>query len=109
MLQLFKLANQFANQFRSCECDFVVPFNEFLEANALLVRDYDIVQCVSENAIKDCSKSKSVGNRKNKSLDEITTTSSSNSSNNITAEIVVPVALAAVATILLILAVFVFR
>ena len=50
----------------SCECDFVVPFNEFLEANALLVRDYDIVQCVSENAIKDCSKSKSVGGSSNR-------------------------------------------
>ena len=62
MLQLFKPVNQF----RSCECDFVVPFNEFLEANALLVRDYDIVQCVSENAIKDCSKSKSVGGNSNR-------------------------------------------
>ena len=50
----------------SCECDFVVPFNEFLEENALVVRDYDIVQCVSENAIKDCSKSKSVGGNNNR-------------------------------------------
>ena len=46
--------------------------------------------------------------RKNKSLDEITA-NSNNSSNNIAAEIVVPVALAVIATILLILAVFVFR
>ena len=44
-------------------------------------------------------------NRKNKSLDQIT----SNNSSNITVEIVVPVTLALIATVLLILAVFVFR
>ena len=60
----------------------------------------------SENAIKDCSKSKSVVNRKNKSLGDVPTASDS---TDMTAEIVVPVALATVATVLLLLAVFVFR
>ena len=60
----------------------------------------------SENAIKDCSKSKSVVNRKNKSLSDVPAASDS---TDMTAEIVVPVALATVATVLLLLAVFVFR
>ena len=63
----------------------------------------------SENAIKDCSKSKSVVTRKNKSLEHNNIPSDSHSAADMTAEIVVPVALATVATVLLLLAVFVFR
>ncbi len=35
----------------SCECDFIEPFNYFLENKAHSVRDYDRIQCLSDNAI----------------------------------------------------------
>ena len=36
----------------SCECEFVAPFNAYLEANIPQIRDYEQVQCVSENAVE---------------------------------------------------------
>ncbi len=35
----------------SCECEFIEPFNYFLERRADAVADYDRIQCVSDNAI----------------------------------------------------------
>lgn len=35
----------------SCECDFIAPFNAFLQHNMDKVIDYEDVQCVSENAM----------------------------------------------------------
>ena len=35
----------------SCECNFIAPFNDFLQANIEKVIDYEQIQCVSENAV----------------------------------------------------------
>ncbi len=35
----------------SCECEFVAPFNAFLETNIALVKDYESVQCVADSAV----------------------------------------------------------
>ncbi len=47
----------------SCECEFIRPFNDFLEKRALSIADYDAVQCVSDNVIDTfdiaCSESSS--------------------------------------------------
>ena len=35
----------------SCGCDFIAPFNEFLETNIGRIVDYEDIQCVSEDAV----------------------------------------------------------
>ena len=35
----------------SCGCDFIAPFNEFLETNVGRILDYEDIQCVSEDAV----------------------------------------------------------
>ena len=35
----------------SCECDFIAPFNDFLQSHISQVLDYEQIQCVSENAV----------------------------------------------------------
>ena len=35
----------------SCECNFIAPFNNFLQSNIEIVSDYEQIQCVSENAV----------------------------------------------------------
>eukprot|EP00095_Tigriopus_kingsejongensis_P011074 maker-scaffold23_size669530-snap-gene-5.23 protein:Tk11074 transcript:maker-scaffold23_size669530-snap-gene-5.23-mRNA-1 annotation:"hypothetical protein Y032_0054g2483" len=37
----------------SCECDFIQPFNDFLEKNHRIIHDYDAVQCVSDNILDE--------------------------------------------------------
>ncbi|TRY62943.1 hypothetical protein TCAL_07279 [Tigriopus californicus] len=39
----------------SCECNFIQPFNDFLEKNHRIIPDYDLVQCVSDNIIDENS------------------------------------------------------
>ena len=39
----------------SCECDFIQPFNDFLESRAMSIVDYDDIQCVSDNIIDEQS------------------------------------------------------
>ncbi len=99
----------------SCECDFIQPFNEFLEHNALAVRDYDIVQCVSENVIDEatirsgrvlCGGGQKSGGLSGNSVSHHATSAAGEVDLSV---IVVPVALALVAAVLVFLAVFVFR
>jgi hypothetical protein len=35
----------------SCECEFIAPFNDYLESHIESIADYEEVQCVSENAV----------------------------------------------------------
>ena len=35
----------------SCRCDFIAPFNDFLQAHLNVIVDYEEIQCVSENAV----------------------------------------------------------
>lgn len=35
----------------SCRCDFIAPFNDFLQAHLNVIADYEEIQCVSENAV----------------------------------------------------------
>ena len=35
----------------SCQCDFIAPFNDFLQAHLNVIADYEEIQCVSENAV----------------------------------------------------------
>ena len=91
----------------SCECDFIQPFNFFLEKKSLAIRDYDIIQCMSDNIIDEqafrsghlrCGKetsSLSQDPNKTQRLDLVT--------------IIAPVIVAAVILVLGFLAVFVFR
>lgn len=36
----------------SCECDFVTPFNQFLETRIKTIADYEEINCVSDNIIQ---------------------------------------------------------
>ena len=46
-LQLLSLAQNIW----SCECNFIAPFNSFLQNHIEKVVDYEQIQCVSENAV----------------------------------------------------------
>ena len=36
-----------------CTCDFIKPFNFFLDQMSRVVKDYDLIQCVSDNALDE--------------------------------------------------------
>ena len=102
----------------SCECQFIAPFNEFLEANLRRILDYDEIQCVSENAVpvsKDLCRTTSSANSassgglaKPLSKDVNSETSNHNSGLELAA-ILVPALLSASVLVVGILAIFVFR
>ena len=35
----------------SCQCDYIAPFNDFLQSHLEMILDYEEIQCVSENAV----------------------------------------------------------
>jgi Leucine-rich repeat (LRR) protein len=92
----------------SCECDFVAPFNEYLETRIKTIVDYENINCVSDNIIQKgdwglepCSSSSKA----------ITSTSDENAESPklSLATILVPASVALVMVILGFLAVCVFR
>ena len=93
----------------SCECDFVAPFNEFLETRLKSIADYEQINCVSDNIIQkgnwglEPCPSKSVA--ANPSKDE----RDGQGPNLSLTTIIVPACIAGVMIILGFLAVCVFR
>jgi hypothetical protein len=97
----------------SCECDFIQPFNAFLESNALSVSDYDIVQCVSENIIDEATVRSghllcAAGGVKREKKSSTFSNAELDSEVDLSV-VLIPIVMAIITTILVILAVFVFR
>lgn len=92
----------------SCECEFVAPFNEFLESRIKTIVDYESINCVSDNIIQKgdwglepCSSSSRAITDNSGQKDETPKLS--------LATILVPVCVAVVMLVLGFLAVCVFR
>lgn len=96
----------------SCGCDFIQPFNFFLEKKSALISDYDVIQCVSDDIIDAslrCKGSKNVISSSSLSKSEEGKNVSKEDSMVDVASIIVPVTAVLVVLILGFLAVFVFR
>lgn len=98
----------------SCECNFIQPFNDFLEKNHRIIPDYDLVQCVSDNIIDVNSLgesgilcSQSQGSYLEQNNDNPTLGRDSSTLN--LATILVPIIIAVCVLVLGFFAIFVFR
>lgn len=87
----------------SCQCDYITPFNDFLQSHLDVILDYEEIQCVSENAVT-VSRHLCTGSHRREEQVPL------DAQEDIPwASILVPAILSALAVITLILVVFVFR
>ena len=92
----------------SCECQFISPFNEFLETNLDRILDYEEIQCVSENAVAISRDLCKTSLAKPLSKSDLSDTNKSKAGLELAA-ILVPALLSVSVLIVGLLAIFVFR